>query len=137
MWSRTYCKGQVSGGVTRVAFRARYLERFSDPRFLVEAAAIERSEEIAWRNYRDARKAPFTEPAGEGYVDPNYELSTEWKSTRRRLLDAAERQRDIAGPLRLLVVCASPRNDGTRPGEVSKTWRHAQIVGDTASNECN
>jgi multimeric flavodoxin WrbA len=44
-------------------------------------------------------------------------------------LQAAQRtQRDPGTRSRVLVVCASPRNDGTCPGEASKTWRLAQLA---------
>ncbi|MCC6532635.1 MAG: NAD(P)H-dependent oxidoreductase [Burkholderiales bacterium] len=120
--------GQAPPALSRSAFSARYQARFFDPRFRAEQAAIERLEEIAWRNYCDARKAPLTEPAGDAFADPAYELSVEWKQARERLLAAQQRQRDPATRSRVLVVCSSPRNDGTCPGEVSKTWRLAIVT---------
>ena len=34
-----------------------------------------------------------------------------------------QRQRDREQPARVLVICASDRNDGTCPGEMSKSFR--------------
>lgn len=121
-------KGQFAGGIDRHAFGERFRARFFDPRFKTEQAAIARLEEIAWRNYSDARKAPLTQAAGAGFADPSYELSVEWKAARDRLIEASRKQRDPATASRVLIVCASPRNDGTCPGEVSKTWRLARLV---------
>jgi multimeric flavodoxin WrbA len=128
-------KGQSPGALSREAFRERFLHNFFDPRFEAERDAIGRLEAIAWQNYCEARKAPRTEPAGPGFADPAYELSIEWKAARERLLAAGRRQRDPATRLRVLVVCASPRNDGTCPGEVSKTWRLAKIACATLSEQ--
>lgn len=128
-------KGQATAAMSREAFRAAYQARFADPRFRPEQAAIDRLEAIAWRNYSDARKAPVTATAGDGYADPSYPLSVEWTSARDRILAAAQRQRDPATPHRLLLVCASPRNDGSCPGEISKTWRLAGIARSTAAGD--
>ena len=121
-------KGQAGGALDRSDFHARFWANFYDPRFDPEREAIGRLEEIAWRNYCDARKAPRTKKAGAGFADPDYELSIEWKAARERLLEAGRKQSDPATRSRVLVVCSSPRNDGTCPGEVSKTWRLAKIA---------
>jgi len=114
--------------MSREEFGERFRAGFFDPRFDAERDAIARLEEIAWRNYNDARKSPRTRKAGIGFDDPEFELSVEWLDARERLLAAEREQRDATRPARVLVVCASPRNDGTCPGEVSKTWRLANIV---------
>jgi hypothetical protein len=53
--------GQAPGALARHAFGDRFRESFHDPRFDGERDAIDRLEEIAWRNYCDARKSPRTE----------------------------------------------------------------------------
>ncbi|MGH8665833.1 MAG: flavodoxin family protein [Burkholderiales bacterium] len=121
-------KGQAGPAISRSDFHDRFQASFYDPRFDVERGAIGRLEEIAWRNYCDARKSPRTEKAGAGFADPEYELSVEWKAARDRLLEAGRRQCDPATSSRVLVVCSSPRNDGTCPGEISKTWRLAKLA---------
>ncbi|GAA4324328.1 flavodoxin family protein [Pigmentiphaga soli] len=121
-------KGQWQGRLSRDAFRERFRRRFYDPAFDAERAAIDRLEEIAWQAYQQGRKAPRTEPAGEGYADPDYALSVEWKAARARLEAAQARQRDPAAPSRILVIAGAARNDGSCPGEVSKTWRLARLL---------
>jgi multimeric flavodoxin WrbA len=118
----TVRKGQAHG-LSREAFGERFRREFYDPRYDPERGAIGRLEEIAWRNYSDARKAPITQKAGSGFADPDYDLSVEWKAARDKLLAAEKKQKDPATKSRVLVICGSPRNDGSCPGEVSKTWR--------------
>jgi len=51
-------------------------------------------------------------------------------------LQAAEkRQKDAATRSRVLVICGSSRNDGTCPGEMSKTYRLARIAEETLKAE--
>ena len=69
------------------------------------------------------RPAPSTRPAGRGFADPSYPISTEWLDTRKRLKAAQAGWSDRSSPSRVLLVCGSARNDGTCPGEISKTWR--------------
>lgn len=116
-------KGQTPPMLERAAFSERFRQNFFDPAFRAEDAAIARLEEIAWQAYQEGRKAPLSSPAGPGFEDPGYALSDEWRATRERVHAAQARQRDAAAPSRVLLVCASPRNDGTCPGEQSKTHR--------------
>lgn len=120
--------GQADAAPDRAAFGERFRRRFFDPAFDAERDAIARLEAIAWRNLEGHRKAPRVRPAGPGYADPSYELSDEWRATRAKLDAAQQRWHDAASPSRVLVVCGSARNDGTCPGEVSKTWRLSKIV---------
>lgn len=128
--SITVVSGQARDKLPRQEFRMRFMQRFYDPTFQTEQDALTRLEAIAWDNYQNSRKAPITEKAGPGYADPDYDLSVEWKAARRRLDAAARAQRDPATPSRVLVVVGSSRNDGTCPGEMSKTWRLGGIVGE-------
>lgn len=121
-------KGQAPAALTREQFHDRFEVRFYDPAFAGERTAIARLEEIAWQALRDGRKAPVTTPAGSDFADPAYELSVQWLDTRRRLQDAQLRWQDSATRSRVLLVCGSARNDGTCPGEVSKTWRLTGIA---------
>jgi multimeric flavodoxin WrbA len=121
-------KGQAPPPLTREAFHERFAARFLDPAFAAEQAAIDRLEQIAWDAYQDGRKSPRTRPAGPGFEDPAYETSIEWLATREKLLAAQARWSAPATPDRVLVVCGSARNDGSCPGEVSKTWRLAQLA---------
>jgi multimeric flavodoxin WrbA len=124
-------KGQAPKKLGREQFTQRFERAFVDPRFDTEREAIARLAEIAWRNYRDGRKAPRTEKAGAGFADPSYDLSVEWREARDRVRDAQARQGDPAGPSRVLVIIGSPRNDGTCPGESSKSFVLARLVEET------
>lgn len=120
--------GQAPPPLTREQFHERFQVRFYDPAFEGEREAIARLEAIAWEALQDGRKAPITRPAGPGFADPTYELSQQWVDTRARLQAAQQRWSDSAAPSRVLLVCGSARNDGTCPGEVSKTWRLTELA---------
>ncbi|MDT4834039.1 NADPH-dependent FMN reductase [compost metagenome] len=74
------------------------------------------------------RKAPVTVRAGDGFADPDYQLSAQWKATRDALEQAERVQKDPASPSRVLVVIGSSRNDGSCPNEISKSWRLARLA---------
>ena len=116
-------KGQAPAALVRNEFSARFRASFIDAAFRAEDAAISRLEEIAWDAYTEGRKAPFTQKAGAGYADPDYALSTEWVATKKRLEAAQLHWADPASTSRVLLICGSARNDGTCPGEISKTFR--------------
>ena len=124
-------KGQWGGLHPRDEFRARFRARFFDPAYRAEDAAISRLEEIAWEAYSQGRKAPITRKAGPEFQDPDYDLSVEWYETRNRLRAAQARWQDPATPSRVLVICCATRNDGTCPGEMSKSYRLAKIAEQT------
>jgi multimeric flavodoxin WrbA len=124
----TVRKGQAPGPLERAEFGTRFRNAFVDPAFRTEDGAIGRLEEIAWEAYRDGRKAPVTKPAGRGHADPTYQLSVDWTLTRQRLRRAAKAWADPKTKTRALVICGSPRNDGTCPGEMSKTFRLSGLV---------
>lgn len=121
-------KGQAPGTLSREAFGQRYRAGFVDPAFAAEKAAIARLEEIAWQAYDEGRKAPLTRLAGADYADPAYKLSLDWLDTRQAIDQAQLAWADPATQSRVLLVCGSARNDGTCPGEVSKTWRLTEIA---------
>ena len=116
-------KGQAPPPLDRAEFGTRFRASFTDPAFRVEDTSIAKLEEIAWDGYVEGRKAPFTQKAGPGYADPDYDLSTEWATTKKRIDAAQARQADASSPSRVLLVCGSARNDGTCPGEMSKSFR--------------
>jgi multimeric flavodoxin WrbA len=121
-------KGQAPGRMPREEFAKRFRQQFVDPAYRQHDTSIGELEEIAWKAYSDGNKAPLTEKAGPQFEDPNYDLSVEWRETREKINAADARRRDPATPSRVLVVCASSRNDGTCPGEISKTYRLTQAV---------
>jgi len=121
-------KGQAPKQLSRAAFRERFQHLYYDPAFDAEREAIARLEKIAWDAYDEGRKAPITRKAGARFADPSYELSVEWLETRARLRKAEAKQKEPGTRSRVLVICASARNDGTCPGEISKTFRLANIA---------
>jgi multimeric flavodoxin WrbA len=121
-------KGQAPPMLKRDDFHRRFMQSFYDPAFDAEAAAIARLEEIAWQAYQQERKAPRTHKAGPGWADPDYELSDEWRATSERVKAAQARWAQSDTPSRVLVIAGASRNDGSCPGEMSKTWRLAQIA---------
>jgi multimeric flavodoxin WrbA len=127
--------GQAPPTLTREVFGERFRVRFHDPAFEVEQASIARLEAIAWQAYNEGRKAPRTQRAGEGFADPDYQLSVEWLATRDRLVSAQKRWAEPATRSRVLVVCGSARNDGTCPGEISKTWRFSELAREVVQAE--
>ena len=118
--------GQAPAVLSRHAFHERFMLSFKDPAYGVEAEALLRVEALAWDAYLEGRKAPVTRKAGKGYADPDYELSVEWLDTKSRIEKAQAVWHEAASPSRVLLVCGSARNDGSCPGEISKSWRLLQ-----------
>jgi multimeric flavodoxin WrbA len=121
-------KGQAPPALSREEFGRRFRRNFYDPAFEKEADAVARLEAIAWDAYEKDRKAPRTHKAGPGFHDPGYDLSDEWRETRDKLIAAEKRQKDAATKSRVLVICGSSRNDGSCPGEMSKTYRLTRLA---------
>ena len=123
--------GQAPAQLERAEFGIRFRASFVDPAFRSEENSIARLEEIAWQGYAAGRKAPFTQKAGAGYADPDYDLSTEWVATKQRIDEAQRLWSDPTSRSRVLLVCGSARNEGTCPGEMSKTFRLLGLARET------
>jgi multimeric flavodoxin WrbA len=121
-------KGQAPGKLERDEFHLRFFQSFRDPAYEAERGALDRLEAIAWDAYQNGRKAPVTAKAGDGFADPDYDLSLEWKANRDRLLALAAIHKDPASASRVLLIIGSARNDGTCPGEMSKTFRLCNLA---------
>ncbi|MCU6435010.1 flavodoxin family protein [Undibacterium sp. Jales W-56] len=121
-------KGQAPPVLERNEFHLEFRRSFSDPAFDSVQAEIAKIEQIAWNNYINGNKAPLTQKAGPGFADPDYDLSVEWKATRDQLIAAEARQKKSTTPSRVLLICGSARNDGSCPGEMSKTFRLVKIA---------
>jgi multimeric flavodoxin WrbA len=120
--------GQAPPAHTRDEFRVLFRARFADPAFRAEDAALDRLEAIAWDGYCQARKSPLRRKAGPEFKDPDYDMSVEWYDTRNRLIAAQQKWGERATASRVLVINGSNRNDGTCPGEMSKSFRLSQIA---------
>jgi multimeric flavodoxin WrbA len=127
----TVRKGQAPAPLERNEFHLRFMRSYFDPAFEAEKEALARLEAIAFQAYTEGRKAPVTSKAGAGFSDPDYDLSIEWRETRDKLLAAQQRWGEQSTPSKVMLVCGSPRNDGTCPGEISKTWRLVQLARET------
>ena len=128
-------KGQAPKPLEREAFRERFLTRFFDPTFNLEREAIERLESIAWQAYIEGDKSPVIRKAGPSFTNPEYELSVEWLQTSERLKLAQQRWAEPSTPSRVLLIAGAARNDGTCPGEMSKTWRLLQLAREVVEGE--
>ena len=124
-------RGQIPRPMTREEFRNRYYAQFKDPAYQTAWESIVRIEEIAWDGYTNNRKAPLTHKAGAGYADPEYELSDEWRAAREAIEAADQRRKDPASKSRVLVISGADRNDGSCPGEMSKTFRLSRLIIET------
>ena len=123
----TVRKGQAPAKLNRDEFHVRFMRKFYDPAYEAVSKELASVEEVAWKNYVESHKAPITVKAGPGFADPDYDLSAEWKEAHDRLLAAEARQKDPATRSRVLVINASARNDGSCPGEMSKTFRLSKM----------
>ena len=109
-------------------FRLRYLRMFEDPMFQDKKEDIEELADIAWIAYQEGRKAPITKKAGREFFDPDYDLSQDWIKARNAIGEAQKFHERQDTPGRILLICASDRNDGTCPGEMSKSLRLTRIA---------
>ncbi|MBC7548775.1 MAG: NAD(P)H-dependent oxidoreductase [Polaromonas sp.] len=128
-------KGQAPAVLTRSEFHDRFIQSFVDPAFRAEDEAISRVEALAWDAYKGGRKAPVTRPAGPGYADPTYELSVDWLAAKEKIDKAAAIWHDPATASRALLICGSARNDGSCPGEISKSFRMVQWAEEVLQRE--
>ncbi len=116
-------KGQAPAQLDRNEFHIEFRRSFFDPAFKAVESSLGQVEDVAWDNYVHSHKAPVTQKAGSGFADPDYDLSVDWIATRDHLLAAELKQKDPATRSRVLLINGSARNDGTCPGEISKTHR--------------
>ncbi len=121
-------KGMPSPQLSEAQFRERYLTAFADPAFEALAVELDKIMTVAWDAYSNARKAPRTRKAGASFADPNYDLSVDWLATKAAIKAAQARHDDKAGPCRVLVINGSSRSEHTCPGEMSKSYRLAEIA---------
>ena len=115
--------GQADWPLPREEFEKRFRAAFFDPANEARATFVDALLQVAWDAYCNSRKSPRVRRAGEGYFDPDYELSVEWIAAHEAVCAAQRQQQDGSAPSRYLLICASPRNDKTCPGEMSKSFR--------------
>ena len=121
-------KGMPDVQLSRAEFDRRFRDRFFDPAFAKNEAALKAIIDTAWEGYDVYRKNPIKQVAGVGYAKPKAELPVEWLATKAAI-DAAElRQKDFNSPSRILLVNGSMRSDQSCPGEMSKSWRLMKLA---------
>ncbi|MES2526729.1 MAG: NAD(P)H-dependent oxidoreductase [Bdellovibrionota bacterium] len=129
-------KPRTSGNKFKIPkedFMKRFHKLFCDPHFDPFRKNLEEISEVAWENYLEGRKAPSTSSAGDGYADPEYELSADWLWAKSEIDKAREEHKKEK--TNILLISASDRNEFTCPGEISKTSRLADIAKNTLEAE--
>jgi multimeric flavodoxin WrbA len=121
-------KGQGDVKLSRAEFERRLRERFYDPAFEAASGQVDDIVQIAWTAYDEYHKSPRKRKAGPGFADPDLELPVEWLEARERIQAAQREHDDPEGRSRILLVCGAARHDQTCPGEMSKTFRLAQMA---------
>lgn len=114
-------KGQPNHKLSREEFFIEFKKSFYDARFRSMDTEIERLADIAWLNYDEENKAPYTMKAGPEFKNPDYDISVDWMDTRNKLILAQDNH--SFSKSRILIINASPRNEHTCPSEMSKSYR--------------
>jgi multimeric flavodoxin WrbA len=121
-------KGMPSPRLDEAIFRQRYMEQFRDGGFNAMRVELSRIADIAWDAYKNERKSPQTAKAGPGFADPDYDISVEWLAAHEAVKQARADYERADGICRILIVNGSGRSEHTCPGEMSKSWRMAEIA---------
>ena len=121
-------KGMPSTQLNRKEFERRYRNRFFDPAFGDDKAALDAIIETAWDSYDVYRKNPVKQKAGKAFSKPDRELPVEWLETRAQIHAAEKQQKNPASKNRILLINGSMRSDQTCPGEISKSWRLMKLA---------
>jgi multimeric flavodoxin WrbA len=109
-------------------FKRRFKAQFADQAFDALVAELDKIADAAWDAYDHSRKAPRTRSAGTGFENPAYELAVDWIATHDAIASAQHLHDDEKGPRRILIVNASPRSEHSCPGEMSKSYRLAEVA---------
>lgn len=120
-------KGQAPDQLTRRESGKRFRGPFVDPALQVETEAIARSEQIAWLAMATPQGADHAQSqAGlcRSRPRPVGRLDRSEGGHRSRAEDLGRSEDEDARASH----CGSPRNDGTCPREISKTFRLAGLV---------
>jgi multimeric flavodoxin WrbA len=128
-------RGMPDVALGQEEFKRRFRAQFRDPSFDALASELDRIAAAAFEAYSAYRKSPRTRKAGVEFGDPNFELSEEWLAARLAVRDAQRRHDDPAARARILIINAASRSEHTCPGEMSKTWRLAQIAREAMAAE--
>jgi multimeric flavodoxin WrbA len=123
-------KGSPTPRLDEAEFKRRFLNQYKDAAFEPLSEELNKVADAAWDAYYNSRKSPRTRKAGEGFADPDYDLSLDWIAAQEAIREAERRHQDEAGPLRVLLINSSSRSEHTCPGELSKSFRLVEIAGE-------
>jgi multimeric flavodoxin WrbA len=121
-------KGMPSPRLGEDEFKRRFRSQFQDAAFDVLQEELDKIADAAWDAYAQSRKSPRTRKAGPGFADPDYDLAQDWLVARDAIHAAQRRHDDAALAPRILLINASARSEHTCPGEMSKSYRLADIA---------
>ncbi|MGE7468179.1 flavodoxin family protein [Bosea sp. NPDC003192] len=121
-------KGMPSPRLDEAEFKHRFLRQFIDPSYDRVRTELSDIADIAWRAYAASRKSPITRKAGAGYADPEYDLSVDWLAAKAAIEGAEARYCRRDGPRHILIINASSRSEHSCPGEMSKSYRLAELA---------
>jgi multimeric flavodoxin WrbA len=125
-------KGMPNPELDEAEFKQRFKSQYVDPAFDDLQVALDAMAAAAWDGYIKGRKAPHTRKAGPEFADPDYDLSVDWIAAKAAV-DAAQKRHDSRrGKPRILIINGSSRSEHTCPGEMSKSYRLAEISRDVA-----
>lgn len=121
-------KGMPRPRLDEDEFKRRFKQQYKDPSFDPLTAELEKMAAAAWDAYAHSRKSPDTQKAGPGFADPDYDIAVEWIEARDAIA-VAQRQHDARDvPGSVLLINGSARSEHTCPGEMSKSFRLAQLA---------
>jgi multimeric flavodoxin WrbA len=121
-------KGMPSPRLDETVFKQRFRSQFQDRNFLPLTSEIEKLAQAAWDAYSHSRKSPVTRKAGPSFADPDYDLAVDWLTARDTIMAAQQQHDDAGSPRRVLLINGSSRSEHTCPGEMSKSYRLAEIA---------
>ncbi len=121
-------EGMPSPRLGESEFKERFRSQFQDPAFGPLQAELDKVAAAAWDGYANSRKSPATQKAGPTYAHQDYDLAVDWIAAKSAIEAAQRRNRDRSAPGRILIVNASSRSEHTCPGEMSKSFRLAEIA---------
>lgn len=131
-------KGTPDVQLSPEEFQKRFSQRFYDPAFDSAKNELDKVAALAYEAYEEYRKSPRTQPAGVDFADPSFPLPVEWLETRKQIAEAERMYRDSQAKSRVLLINGAARSDQTCPGEMSKTYRLAQLAREVidANQDC-
>ena len=128
-------KGMPSPQLTEDEFKRRFGDQFVDPAFRAVQSELDAVMDVAWDGYKNSRKSPVTQKAGQDFSNAKYDLSADWIAAHEAVKAAQRRHDDKKQSPRILLINGSSRSEHTCPGEMSKSFRLVEIAQDVIEKE--